>query len=296
MGRWRRARIARAGSSEQRAATCCTLALALDGVTAAPSPTIDFYAVDLYDRRHPEICQPTRRFQMTATDTIGRARLDRRRVLQAALALVDREGLDALTMRRLGADLGVDPMTVHHHVESKDRLLDGIAEVLWEEVALPESSGDPAEALRGLAQSLRDLFRRHPQAAPLILRCARLPRSELELIKAYLDVLDAGGVQQPAAVLRPVISYATGYGYAERSMLGVQCEPAQTETLSDQELLLYLGQALPRGTPPELASAAVTVIAECDPDRCFEEGLDLMLAGLPISPGASRKRRDRDRG
>ncbi|MGH2655494.1 MAG: TetR/AcrR family transcriptional regulator [Actinomycetota bacterium] len=230
---------------------------------------------------------------MTATDTVGRVRLDRRRVLEAALALVDREGLEALTMRRLGADLGVDPMTVHHHVQSKDRLLDGLAEILWEEVALPEDSGDPAEALRGLARSLRDLFRRHPQAAPLILRCSRLPRAELELFRAYLDVLVAGGVREPAAVLRPVISYAAGYGHAERSMLGVQCEPAQSEVLSEREVLLYLGQSLPPGTPPELASAAVALIAECDPDRCFEEGLDLMLAGLSLSPGRSGNRWNR---
>jgi TetR/AcrR family transcriptional regulator, tetracycline repressor protein len=224
---------------------------------------------------------------MTTADTAARARLDRRRVLQAALGLADREGLEALTMRRLGTELGVDPMTVHHHVESKDRLLDGIAELLWEEVALPQGSGDPAAALRGLARSLRDLFRRHPQAAALILRCSRLPRSELVLFRAYLDVLDAGGVREPAAVLRPVLSYAAGYGYAERSMLGVQCEPA-TNALSEREVLLYLGQALPPATPPELASAAAAMIAECDSDRCFEEGLDLMLAGLPVSPGRSR--------
>lgn len=227
---------------------------------------------------------------MTATDTAARPRLDRRRVLQGALALVDREGLDALTMRRLGAELSVDPMTVHHHVESKDRLLDGIAELLWEEVALPDDSGGPAEALRGLARSLRDLFRRHPHAAPLILRCSRLSRAELELFRAYLDVLEAGGVREPAAVLRPVLSYAAGYGHAERSMLAVQCEPAQTETLSEQELLLYLGQALPPATPPEQASAAVAMIAECDPDRCFEEGLDLMLAGLPSRRRSQNKR------
>jgi AcrR family transcriptional regulator len=227
------------------------------------------------------------------TDTGTRARLDRRRVVEAALRLVDRNGLDALTMRRLGGELGVDPMTIHHHAENKDGLLDGIAELLWEEVALPDDSGDPAEALRGLARSMRDLFRRHPQAAPLILRCSRLPRSELELFRAYLDVLDAGGVREPAAVLRPVISYAAGYGYAEQSMLGVQCEPPQTAALSEREVLLYLGQALPPGTPPELASAAVAMIAECDADRCFEEGLDLMLAGLPVSQGRSRKVRGR---
>jgi AcrR family transcriptional regulator len=231
---------------------------------------------------------------MTATETALRPRLDRRRVLEVALGLVDREGLEALTMRRLGAELGVDPMTIHHHAESKDRLLDGIAELLWEEVALPTDSVDPAEALRTLARSVRDLFRRHPQAAPLILRCSRLPRSELEVFKAYLDVLEAGGVREPAAVLRPLLSYGLGSGYAEVSMLGVQCEPDRSQTLSERELLLYLGQALPPATPPDLASAAVAVIADCDPERCFEEGLELMLAGLAASRGASRNRRQHD--
>src|ERR671919_2454160 len=228
---------------------------------------------------------------MTAIATRGR--LDRRLILEAALGLVDREGLESLTMRRLGTELGVDPMTIHHHVGRKEGLLDGIAELLWEEITLPEESMGPAQALRTLARSLRDLFRLHPQAAPLILRCStRLPRSELELFRAYLDALDAGGVREPAAVLRPVFSYAAGYGYAERSMLGVQCEPDQSQALSERELLLYVGQALPPGTPSELASAAVAMIADCDPDRCFEEGLELMLAGLAVSPGASRKGRD----
>ena len=171
---------------------------------------------------------------MTAADTAVRGRLDRRSVLAAALALVDREGLEALTMRRLGTELEVDPMTVHHHVESKDRLLDGIAELLWEEVALPQGQRDPVETLRSLARSVRDLFRRHPQAAPLVLRCARLPRSELELFRAYLDVLVAAGVREPAAVLRPILMYALGSGYAEVSMLGVQCEPNHSQTLSQR--------------------------------------------------------------
>lgn len=220
---------------------------------------------------------------MTPTDTALRPRLDRRRVLEIALGIVDREGLDFLTMRRLGSELGVDPMTIHHHAESKDRLLDGIAELLWEEVTLPADSVDPTEALRNLARSVRDLFRRHPQAAPLILRCSRLPRSELELFRAYLDVLEAGGVPEPAAVLRPILSYGLGSGYAEVSMLGVRCEPDRSQALSERELLLYLGQALPPATPPELASAAVAVITDCDPERCFEAGLGLMLAGLAAS-------------
>lgn len=217
---------------------------------------------------------------MPAVETPTRRRLDRRQVLDAALVVVDRDGLEALNMRRLGTELGVDPMAVYHYVESKDRLLDGIAELLWEEVARPRDGADPVAALRALAHSLRDLFRLHPAAAPLVLRCANLPRSELELFRDYLAALAAGGLPEPAAVLRPVISYALGTGYTESAMLGLQCGPGERTARTERELLLSLGQALPPGTPPELASAAVSLIADCDPDRCFEEGLELMLAGL----------------
>ena len=220
---------------------------------------------------------------MPAVDTPTRRRLDRRQVLEAALGVVDRDGLEALSMRRLGTELGVDPMAVYHYVDGKERLHDGIAELMWDEVARPEVGADPIATLRGLARSLRDLFRKHPAAAPLVLRCANLPRSELQLFAAYLDALKAGGLREPAAVLRPVISYALGTGFTESTMLGVQCTPDQRGALSERELLVALGQALPAGTAPELAAAAVALIADCDPDRCFEDGLELMLAGLSAS-------------
>ena len=216
---------------------------------------------------------------MAVTESARRQRLDRSRVLKAALAVVDRDGLDALSMRRLGTELGADPMAAYHHVGDKDRLHAGIAELLWEEVVRPAAGDDPIEAMRALARSLRDLFRRHSAAAPLILRCAPLATSELELFRAYLDVL-AGRFADPAAVLRPVISYALGTGYTESTMLGGQCGPAGNQALSERELLLSLGQAMPPGTPPELASAAVALIADCNPERCFQDGLELMLAGL----------------
>ena len=213
------------------------------------------------------------------TETPTRERLDRRRVLETALQLIDQEGLDTLTMRRLAEELDVDPMTIHHHAKGKDGLLDGVAELLWEEIERPGETHDPAEVLRTLAHSVRDLFHRHPDAAPLVLRCSVLPRSELELWRAYLDGLTAAGLDQPAAVLRSVLTYALGAGYAEVAWLSVACEPDR-KAYTDREVLLSLGQAIPQGTPPELAAAAVDMIADCDPDRCFHDGLELMLAGL----------------
>lgn len=213
------------------------------------------------------------------TETPARQRLDRRRVLEAAIEVIDQEGLDALTMRRLAEELEVDPMTVHHHAKGKDSLLDGVAELLWEEIERPGQTSDSIEVLRTLAHSVRDLFHRHPEAAALVLRCTVLPRSELELWRAYLDSLAAAGLDQPAAVLRSVLTYALGASYAEVAWLGVACQPGR-KNYTDREVLLSLGQAMPQGTPPELAAAAVDIIADCDPDRCFHDGLELMLAGL----------------
>lgn len=207
-------------------------------------------------------------------------RLDRRKILETALEIVDREGLEALTMRRLGSALDVNPMAVYHYLESKERLYDGLAELLWDEVARPRSSGDARAPLRMLGRSLRAVFRRHPAAAPLLLRCMAIPRSELELFSAYLDVLSAAGVEEPATVLRAVVSYALGSAYTESSMLSAGCAPAEGARPNRRDTLLSLGAALPVGIPPKLASAAVALIADCSPDRCFEDGLELMLAGV----------------
>src|SRR5688500_6548400 len=113
-------------------------------------------------------CQPEEPLHMTAAEPATRRRLERRQILEAALAVVDARGLEALSMRRLGAELGVDPMAIYHHVDGKERLYDGIAELLWEEVAKPDVADDPIDTLRTLARSLRSLFQRHPAAAPLV--------------------------------------------------------------------------------------------------------------------------------
>lgn len=213
------------------------------------------------------------------TKTPAHNRLDRRRVLQAAIELIDREGLDALTMRRLATDLDVDPMTVHHHVGSKERMLRGVAELLWDEVDRPLPDQNAKDVLRTMARSVRDLFYRHPEAAPLVLQCV-LTRSELELWRAYFDALTAAGLDEPATVFRPVLFYALGTANAEVAMMGQACDFEPDRTYTEREVLLSVGQALPPGTPPELASAAVEMIADCDPDTCFIDGLELMLAGL----------------
>src|SRR6266481_8370899 len=87
----------------------------------------------------------------------ARRPLTRERILQTGLQLIDQQGLEAFTMRKLAQELGVDPMSIYRHVENKDALLDGVAEVLWGEVELPGSGAGWEELLRSMATSLRTL-------------------------------------------------------------------------------------------------------------------------------------------
>ncbi|WP_367135293.1 MULTISPECIES: TetR/AcrR family transcriptional regulator C-terminal domain-containing protein [Streptomyces] len=98
-----------------------------------------------------------------------RAGLDREKILDAALALVDREGLKALSMRRLAAELGVEAMTLYHYLPSKDALLDGLVErVLTQALPLPEGDAGWRPLLRGYADSLRTALLRTPALLPLL--------------------------------------------------------------------------------------------------------------------------------
>jgi AcrR family transcriptional regulator len=92
--------------------------------------------------------------------------LSRERVVETAIALADDHGVDALTMRRLGSALGVEAMSLYHHVSNKDDVLDGMVDAIMEEIGLPEGP-DWKEAMRARATSARAVFKRHPSAIGL---------------------------------------------------------------------------------------------------------------------------------
>src|SRR6476660_5515798 len=92
----------------------------------------------------------------------AKTRLSRDIVLAKALALVDAEGLEALTMRRLGQALGRDPMSLYRYAENRAALLDGVSELVFEELEIFPETGDWQAQLRRFAHSLRELALRHP--------------------------------------------------------------------------------------------------------------------------------------
>jgi AcrR family transcriptional regulator len=143
-----------------------------------------------------------------------RTPLSRDRILHAALALIDRDGLDALTMRGLGAELGVEGMALYRHVGSKERLLDGVVEVLLAELELPTApAGSWEEAWVALAHSYRRLALDHPGAFRLLALRPLGAAARFERARAPLRILrDAGFDERRAALaFRTLLSYADGH-------------------------------------------------------------------------------------
>jgi AcrR family transcriptional regulator len=102
------------------------------------------------------------------TKTQRRAPLSRQRALSAALSLADAEGIGSLTMRRLAQELGVEAMSLYHHVANKHDILDGMVELVFSEIELPSENTDWKTAMRQRAGSVRAALTRHPWAISIM--------------------------------------------------------------------------------------------------------------------------------
>lgn len=97
-----------------------------------------------------------------------RTSLSRERVLCAAINLADREGIDSLSMRKLGQEVGVEAMSLYNHVRNKDDILNGMVDVVFSEIDLPSNGADWSTAMRQRAISARQALLRHPWAIGLM--------------------------------------------------------------------------------------------------------------------------------
>lgn len=212
----------------------------------------------------------------------GRVPLSRDRVLRAALDYVDAHGLESLSMRKLAAELGVQGMSLYAHVNGKDALLDGLVEAMTSELQLPSpaAESDWRAALREFAASLRDMIHRHPSAASLLSSRHVQPARRLEVLDAYLQLLERVGIPEVRAreVLRAVQVYAQGHGHAEVSWGLYGRDPV----VPDDKIarMRWVADMVPRDAPDRLARVALEYCADCDMNRQFQVGLDLMIRGL----------------
>lgn len=182
-----------------------------------------------------------------------RSTLTLERIVDAALDLIDRAGLDGLSMRKLGAALGVEAMALYHHVGSKERLLRAVTERLYREIAdtLEELSDWPA-ALRQMARACRAVARRHPTAVPLLAQSEAGAKVYFYIVKEHLR---AAGVDPVlgALILHVVDCYAIGAALAEgvRAQGGAEA-PGAADEIFETGLALVVDRL--RALPMQVAA------------------------------------------
>lgn len=198
--------------------------------------------------------------------------LDRRWILETAVRFVDREGLEALSMRKLGAELGVEAMSLYNHVPNKEALLDGMVEVILGELKVPPVGEDWEERVREAYRAFRRLAHEHPNVFPLLVIRPPDTMDGVWLVEEFLKTLGEAGFQPETALhaFRALSSYATGYAMAE--IRGFAMELAEA----------HLGaRSLSAAEFPHI-SELDDYLEDVDRDAEFEFGLDLILSGLRL--------------
>lgn len=150
----------------------------------------------------------------------ARTPLSRERVIRTAVEVADEKGSAALTMRAIAEPLGVEAMSLYHHVAGKDDVLDGMVDAVFGEIELPPRDRDWKSAMRHRAESAREVLRRHPWAIALMDSRARPGPATLRHHDAVIGALRAGGfsVVMAAHAFSLMDSYLYGFVLQELSL------------------------------------------------------------------------------
>ena len=206
-----------------------------------------------------------------------RVPLNRERVLRAAVTLADENGIESLTMRRLGQAVGVKAMSVYNHVASKEDLLDGMIDLVFSEIELPSRHDAWQTAMRQRAISIRAVLSRHRWAIGLMESRNAPGPATLRHHDAVLGCLRAAGfpVELAAHAYSVLDSYIYGFALQERGL--PFSTPAESSALAHAILAQF-----PADQYPHLAEFTLQHVLRADYDYGNEYwfGLDLILDGL----------------
>jgi len=223
------------------------------------------------------------------TDARPRQALDRRRILETALRFVDRYGLEALSMRKLGAELGVEAMALYYHVPNKAALVEGMLGIVLEQLELPDQlpSSDWTDAVRAVAGSFRQLGMQHPHLFPLLATVGFENPASLQPTEAILGTLTAAGLEPADAFIAFVALKAYVVGHT-LWMIGDQFSGAR----GGETVCALISDNLPPEQFPQLTASAAQ-LGDQTVDANFLNGLDLVIDGVRARISASPSGRGR---
>ncbi|MFE9389031.1 TetR/AcrR family transcriptional regulator C-terminal domain-containing protein [Streptomyces sp. NPDC006784] len=195
------------------------------------------------------------------------AGLDRASIAAAAVGLVDRDGLEHFGVRRLADELGVDPMSIYHHVKGKAALLDAVCEAVLAEVRITEAGSEDWQTIaRRTAHAYRDMAQRHPRVFPLLVGRAQTSAPALAALERLVAAMRDAGMPEQAVADTPSVlfGFLNGHLFA-RTAAKVHGAAAVPDFDAD--------------TYPALAELAPR-LAGFGSETEFDRMLDTVLAGV----------------
>jgi AcrR family transcriptional regulator len=206
--------------------------------------------------------------------------ITRELVLHAALEIIDRHGADGLSMRRLGQALDRDPMSLYRYTPNKAAVLDGVAEIVLDQLSIDTTDADWVGQVRSVAHQYRCLALAHPNAVPLLVTrplatpLGLRPPGTLRPLESFLELLTRAGFSDADALHVYRFFFGFLHGHVLNELQELVDNPEETDDL------LRLGlHRLPLREFPRLRSLA-PVLAAYDGRAELERGLDILLSGL----------------
>lgn len=207
--------------------------------------------------------------------TSRRTPLSRDRILRAGIRLADRQGIDALSMRRLATALRVEAMSLYNHVANKDELLDGMVDLVIGEITLPVLGGDWKATMRARAHSTLVVMTAHPWAPMLIVSRITVGPNRLGYIDATLGVLREAGFSwaETDRAWNTMDNYILGYTLQQQNF---PVSPDEYASAAASYLPMIPADTLPH--MHEMSALVANGSHDGLPDFAF--GLALILDGL----------------
>tara|TARA_R100001129_G_scaffold25196_4_gene16564 strand:+ start:9988 stop:10650 length:663 start_codon:yes stop_codon:yes gene_type:complete len=215
------------------------------------------------------------------SETVSRKRgrkasLSKPIILDAAQALIEKNGVGALSMRKLAARLGVEAMSLYYHVSSKDELVDAVVDRLVQKIEPPAPSGDWKADIRTIAADFRAVAVRSPNVATILLSRQVFTTGVLSLTDAVLAALQQAGLDTERSVYaaRAILSYVMG-------ALLREVHPDATASNNKSEKMVRHAETIAMTTLPHVAAAAPQLLRRAgEPEYRF--GLDLLLDAIEV--------------
>jgi AcrR family transcriptional regulator len=213
-----------------------------------------------------------------------RVPLTRERVLQAAMALADEGGIEALSMRKLGQSLGVEAMSLYNHVANKEDILAGISDLVMSEIELPSGEEEWEADLRRFARSAHDTLVRHPWACNYIMLSTRVFPGRLRYMEALLGRLRQAGFSpaQTYHAYHAIDSHILGFTLWQ---LGHALPANVPQVTTREEIRRFITRLLPQVSVDELPYLVEhaewhLLDGPHKHESAFDFGLRMVLEGL----------------